>query len=431
MHSIDIAHFPPRAGWSAFAPHEPAHASPLSAVESNRHDSDAAGIGTGSRDSDFLRQVLSARVMTALHADYRMGEVVPVPGLTPAESAGQALAGAARQALAPGGQGADSLRTLVGSGLQDAASWLRGLGAAVEDVAALAQEVRSRLESFIGLAAAAQAGSVAQETVVAVGVRFTQTQKEKLEIVTQEGDTVRLSLRSRVEVSAGGVASTASDGAIGTTKNLAVAVTLVSGSKFQISVDGHLNDDELAAIREVLIKVEALAEDFFQGNVQAAFAAAAQLDIDAEQLASVALDLSLKQRLRVSGFVQSAAAPSLVAPAPIAPWTALPVLDRTASEPPPGAVAAAAVSVPADAGAAPVSAPQPDSAVSPGLTISGYLRQVLDALREAGSTGQASGSWKFKIELLYATVAADAAHPSARASAAAVNKLGEALTFLA
>lgn len=431
MHFIDNAHFPSRAAWGALAPHEPAQASPRSAAERHRHDNDAADIGISSRDSDFPRQVLSARVMMALHADYRMGEVVPVPGLTPAQSTGQALAAAARQALAPGGQGADSLRTLVGSGLQDATSWLQGLGAAVENVATLAQEVRSQLESFIGLAAAAQAQSVAQDTAVAGGVRFSQTQKQKLEIVTQEGDTVRLSLRSRVEVSAGGLASTASDGGIGTTNNLAAAVTVVSSGKFQISVDGHLNDDELAAIREVLTKVEALAEDFFQGNVQAAFAAAAQLDIDAGQLASVALDLSLKQRLRVSGFVQTAPVPPLVAPAPIAPATALPEPDATGSEPLPGADSAAAVSAPADAAAAPISATQPDSALSPGLTISGYLRQVLDSLREAGSSGQASGSWRFKIELLYAAVSADAAQPSARASEAAVNKLGEALTFLA
>ncbi len=432
MRPIDIAHSSPRDSLGAFIPTARAHAAGVPASGSVRINGDSQGVGSRLRGSDFLHQAFHARVITALQSNFPVGATLPYQGTTPAESTGQFLAGAASQTLAPGGKGVDQLRESVESSLQDAASLVQTLGAADGDINTLVDNIRAQLESFIGAAVSALSGGPTQEStgpapeyLAAAGARLTQTEKTRIEFVTQEGDTVRLSLRSRLDVSAVGVESASADGVYS-----AGAVNLISGSKLQISVEGDLNDDELAAIRDVLAKVEVLAEDFFQGNVQEAFAAAADLDIDAGQLASVALDLSLKQRLRVSGFVQTAPAPQLVAPAPIAPATALPVPDATVSEPLPGADPATSVSDPADAAAAPVSATQPDSALSPGFTISGYLRQVLDSLRESGSPGQGSGSWRFRIELLYAAVSADAAQPSARASEAAVNKLGEALTSL-
>lgn len=433
MRPMDIAHSSPRDSLGAFVPTARAHAAGVPASGSVRINGESQGVGSRLRGSDFLHQAFHARVITVLQSNYPVSATVPYQGTTPAESTGQFLAGAASQTLARGGKGVDQLRESVESSLQDAASLVQTLGAADGDINTLVDNIRAQLESFIGAAVSALSGGPTQEStgpapeyLAAAGARLTQTEKTRIEFVTQEGDTVRLSLRSRLDVSAVGVESASADGVYS-----AGAVNLISGSKLQISVEGDLNDDELAAIRDVLAKVEVLAEDFFQGNVQEAFAAAADLDIDAGQLASVALDLSLKQRLRVSGFVQTAPAPQLVAPAPIAPESALPVPDATGSEPLPGADPAAAISVPADAAAAPVSAAQPDSALSPGFTISGYLRQVLDSLRESGNPGQGSGSWRFKIELLYAAVTADAAQPSARASEAAVNKLGEALTSLA
>ena len=442
MRPIDIAHSSPRDSLGAFIPTARAHAAGVPVSGSVRINGDSQGVGSRLRGSDFLHQAFHARVITALQSNYPVSATVPYQGTTPAESTGQFLAGAASQTLAPGGKGVDQLRESVESSLQDAASLVQTLGAADGDINTLVDNIRAQLELFIDAAVSALSGGSTQEStgpapeyLAAAGARLTRTEKTRIEFVTQEGDTVRLSLRSRLDVSAVGVESASPDGVYS-----AAAVNLISGSKLQISVEGNLNDDELAAIRDVLAKVEVLAEDFFQGNVQEAFAAAADLDVDAGQLASVALDLSLKQRLRVSGFVHTAPVAPLIAPAPeaplaapapIAPDTAVPEPAATGSEPLPGADPAAAVSAPADAAAAPVSATPPDSALSPGFTISGYLRQVLDSLRESGSPGQGSGSWRFKIELLYAAVSADAAQPSARASEAAVNKLGEALTSLA
>ena len=257
MHSIDPAHVISSAPLSGFAPHGPVSSSPPSDAANNGPGIDRTRANAPSRGSDFVRHALYAQVMISLHAAYRIATAVPVQGLTPAESAAHGLAGATSQALAPGGKGADSLRESVDSSLQDATSQLQALGVNVEDVAALAESIRSQLESFIGAAGSAQAGGASQESVAGAGVSFVQKQKTKLEIVTQEGDVVRLSLRSRVTVAAGGVATSTADGTASS-----AAATVISGSKFELSVDGNLNDEEIAAIRDVLTKVEALAEVF-------------------------------------------------------------------------------------------------------------------------------------------------------------------------
>lgn len=432
MHSIDVGHAAPRAPWGGVAPQGTGRSWFVPDAANSRQYGDRAGTSTPSRGTDFVRQMLHAQVLTSLRADYRISPAVPMQGLGPDESATQGLAGAASQALAPGGKGADALRESVDAGLADAASLLQALGINADDLAALAEDLRSRLESFIGAARSVRAGATARESVVAAGASFTQKQKTQVEIVTQEGDTVRLSLRSRVTVAAGGVASSAADGSASS-----AAVSVITGGKFEISVDGNLNDEEAAAIRDVLAKVEALAEDFFAGDVQAAFAAAANLDIDGDQLASVALDLTLKQRVRAVGFASlpvasPPAAPTAGATPPAVPATPAPVVDTSPSAllPDSPAEAAAGGDQPADADPTLANPPQTDPTASPDTTITGYLVQLLDSLRDAGNTGYASVSWKFKLELLLAVTSAKVDAEPRQASQPAMNKLGETLGAL-
>ena len=433
MHSIDTAHVISSAPLSGFAPHGPVSSSPPSDAANNGPGIDRTRANAPSRGSDFVRHALDAQVMISLHAAYRIATAVPVQGLTPAESAAHGLAGATSQALAPGGKGADSLRESVDSSLQDATSQLQALGVNVEDVAALAESIRSQLESFIGAAGSAQAGGASQESVAGAGVSFVQKQKTKLELVTQEGDVVRLSLRSRVTVAAGGVATSTADGTASS-----AAATVISGSKFELSVDGNLNDEEIAAIRDVLTKVEALAEVFFRGDVQAAFAAAADLQIDGDQLASVALDLTLKQRLRAVGFVSQpvASLPPAVPAAGTAPeplqTPPVPAIGTSPSEP----LADAAPADPAGNNGDTINPPpanpqQSESAALSGSTITDYLMHLLDSLRNAGNVGYASVSWKSKLELLLAVTSAHADVEPVPAAKSAMDKLVEAVTSLA
>jgi len=117
-------------------------------------------------------------------------------------------------------------------------------------------------------------------------------QKGAIEIQTAEGDRVSIRFRTREVVT---LASMKSTGAAGT--DSASQVTVISRGRLQVEVDGNLNDDELAAIGDLLDQVDALATRFFAGDVQAAFDAAAHLGFDAEQIAGFSVDLTYSRKL--------------------------------------------------------------------------------------------------------------------------------------
>ncbi|MCG8527468.1 MAG: hypothetical protein MI748_13875 [Opitutales bacterium] len=66
-------------------------------------------------------------------------------------------------------------------------------------------------------------------------------------------------------------------------------------SRLQIEVEGHLNDEELEAINQLVADVDDLAADFFDGDVQAAFAKGLELNYDRSQIAGYNLELKEKE----------------------------------------------------------------------------------------------------------------------------------------
>lgn len=66
----------------------------------------------------------------------------------------------------------------------------------------------------------------------------------------------------------------------------------VASSRYQLSVQGDLNEDEQAAIGELLEQVNQLADEFFTGDLQTAFDYASGLGYDAEQISGFALNLT-------------------------------------------------------------------------------------------------------------------------------------------
>ena len=75
--------------------------------------------------------------------------------------------------------------------------------------------------------------------------------------------------------------------------------------QFGFSVQGDINDEELEAIFSVFEQVDALANNFFNGNIEQAFQQAVEMDIDFSQLQSV--DLNLQQTETYSESYQQAA----------------------------------------------------------------------------------------------------------------------------
>lgn len=130
-------------------------------------------------------------------------------------------------------------------------------------------------------------------SVLAIDTRIRQ--RSAIRIRTQEGDLVSLVLNVRQRLSARDSAISA-DGLAMTQTRVAVA----ERSKLSLRVEGDLNDAELAAIRSVIDQASAVADEFFAGDLSAAFEAAGDLEFDASQLERVNLRLRSREVSTVS-----------------------------------------------------------------------------------------------------------------------------------
>jgi hypothetical protein len=264
----------------------------------------------------------------------------------------------------------------------------------------------------------------------AATLSYRRTERAGLYIVTQEGDVVRLRIKVRDAMDATASSSTDSSTDSGT-EVAQLAVDARSSVKISFHVDGDLNADELAAIRNVVEQVGALADQFFGGDVPAAFAAAKDLNIDGAQLAKVGLRLSVRQSVTYSGPALAVAAKPAPAPeqTPALPVSTPP--SSSAGNDTPSPVAAEPVASAPDAStstadvpavtddaptppstdAAPTTAtPAATSVAGSALaTIADFLHQLLGALgapaTSADGASQLSVSLSLKLRIFAATVA--------------------------
>jgi hypothetical protein len=104
----------------------------------------------------------------------------------------------------------------------------------------------------------------AQQTRVGV---LSQKQSTDLTIITDEGDTVTLSMASAMETNAGihGEA-TYGDGRIAA--NQSVMFESSRSRSLSIEIDGDLNEAELEDIREAVSTIGAMIDDFFSGDLK-------------------------------------------------------------------------------------------------------------------------------------------------------------------
>jgi hypothetical protein len=282
----------------------------------------------------------------------------------------------------------DVLATLERA-LEQTGRALRKAGYSEEQIGRALDGVREQL----GAAAAASA-----EVASTQSTSYLRKDKASLAITTQEGDRVQIRFRSRE----GFVSQTATTTAGAEERR----VYAFASGRVEIAVQGELDDEELAAISELVGKVEALATNFFAGDAQKAFAAAASLGFDAEQIAGFALRLSTRESLSrrsIGGPARPAAdKPAIAAPA------------KTA------AAAPSSPAVPAADAAAPAVAPPADAAEAAKATavqgsLADYLRGLLDTLATPSGAGRYTFSMQWKLEVVVAAVRAQepAAQPGA------------------
>ncbi len=147
-----------------------------------------------------------------------------------------------------------------------------------------------------------------EERVNATNLEYQRREATVLRLRTQEGDVVKLKLRS-VETTSLEVGQQID----GETVVSDLALNTSSRTRLVLSIRGDINDAELAAIQSVAEQASQLAGSFFGGNLRDAFQAASEFAIDGEQLARVSLRLSVRERLN---FAQAVATNPPVAALP-------------------------------------------------------------------------------------------------------------------
>lgn len=248
-----------------------------------------------------------------------------------------------------------------------------------------------------------QKASANSEAQASAKLSYRRSEGTSLFIETREGDTVELKIVVRQSTSL-----TATQKQDGEQTSTAVDKTSKLGVRVSFEVDGELNEEERAAIDSVLDQIGQLAQQFFDDDVAGAFDAAAALKIDASQLASVGLKLSLREQMTYT----SKGLPANVIPLPTA--SPAPAASTSSSAAPPAAAStatSAANAAPAEtateptptpAASAPAAPEQPPSAPTaeadaPAQTpsareaIRGFLTQLLEKL-SAPAPGTVSGA---------------------------------------
>ncbi|WP_062061920.1 DUF5610 domain-containing protein [Cellvibrio sp. OA-2007] len=120
------------------------------------------------------------------------------------------------------------------------------------------------------------------------------------ELTTKEGDKVTIKATSSE-----GLALEAGRTGRGNNSVGALNASYSSSQSFSLSIEGELNEEELGAINDLLGRVNGLASDFFNGDLDVAFEQAMNMGYDAEQIASFSLNLAQAEIQQVTQAYQA------------------------------------------------------------------------------------------------------------------------------
>lgn len=185
----------------------------------------------------------------------------------------------------------DSAMSGAAKGFKDAKEILKNLDLLSGDIGAQVQATEDKTFAALRkLSPSSQTASLttSNSTSVAAAQRYQQAQDFQLRLKTKDGDTVNISFSRALDAQAS--VGMATDGA----GNQAAVfdVNRSESTGYQFSVNGNLDAEEIDAIQNLVRDVGQVANQFFNGDVQQAFAQAPQINFDDSQLSSMRLRLS-------------------------------------------------------------------------------------------------------------------------------------------
>jgi hypothetical protein len=373
-------------------------------------------------------RVIASEVLQAFGGAPQQTDSRGAVGYGPSDpSALGAVAQALREAVqhAGGGDPVPQLLEKIEAGLASARQALGGLGwddAAINDAIG---EFRDRVSSLVNVPTAPPAS--APESVTAVSAQTVRKERASLSLMTQDGDVVTIRYRHR-ESDRVDVAQVSTDGST----TVSAAIDSKSSTRVKVEVTGELDEGQLAAIEDFLGRVGALADEFFNGQVEEAFAAGATLGFDAGEIAGFSLRLSVTERIRLQAIDQSFV--------PHAAGTAPASVERLPAQAAPRVPLPTELPAAATAASVPAAALQPEtpsaltSAPASNMTrayeaITAYVRRVLVAAETPLTLGGIDVAWSSKIRLVAAAIerAPQASTPNSGAGPALLGNVLDAV----
>ncbi len=124
-------------------------------------------------------------------------------------------------------------------------------------------------------------------TSVLAAERYQSAETLSLKVKTQDGDevTIKFGQQSSYQSSFGGYSDDSGSA-------VSFSIDRSESSQYRFSVEGELDNDEIDALQSLIKDVNAIADDFFDGDVQAAFEQASEFKLDKSELASMNLKLT-------------------------------------------------------------------------------------------------------------------------------------------
>jgi len=125
-------------------------------------------------------------------------------------------------------------------------------------------------------------------------VAFQRDRSFEMEVVTQDGDTIKLLVNSGQSGYASQYNLQAEDVQVD-----GFSVGFSSYDNLSFSVEGELDEGEISALKDLFQQVNGVAETFFGGNVEQAFDQAMSVGMDTSELAAFAVDIKQSQVVAV------------------------------------------------------------------------------------------------------------------------------------
>lgn len=378
------------------------HTSPISALPSAwraasgaTHSAAASSVASGTASAPVsarqaILRMVAAEVLGALTHD--AGGLRGQRGREGAAHSEHGSAGAVAQALksaAARGADAPALLAKVRDGIDKAQVALTEQGYDPAQVAAATSQFTDSVASLMEAPAAEPASPV---DALAASVQISRKERGSLVLTTQDGDVLRIRFRNseRQSVELAAVST-------GSAEAASVHLSSTERSRTRIDVQGSLDAGELKAIEDFVSQVDTLANEFFEGDLEAAFAAAAKLDYDASEIAGFSLKLGMSERVQASAVQRTVVGNADGIPAP----EANDVADAPASG-----------NTPPVATHSPAGTVQPSAngtASDPLRTVQDFMQRILGAADAPLGLGGFKLAWSAKVKLAAEIVSASTA----------------------